>query len=89
MKRRTKQRIPSLSEKTNEVDLMYPPSFESERRYMCGFTYQGERYLVGGIKSGGMDKRQYRVTENGLEQLPDLTFGFNEGRCANINDEVR
>ena len=50
--------------------------------------FLGQHYLVGGVKSGGNDKRQYRVTADSLEQLPDLTFGFNEGRCANINDQV-
>ena len=27
------------------------------------------------------------MTPSAVEQLPDLTFGFNEGRCASINDE--
>ena len=63
-----------------------------ERRGMCHFTLNGEMYIVGGGYSNTSDNipyrfRNYRIGKTEIEQLSDLTFEMQSGRCINYDGE--
>ena len=69
-----------------------PDSMNEERRGMCHFTLNGEMYIVGGGYSSSSDNipyrfRNYRIGKTEIEQLSDLTFEMQSGRCINYDGE--
>jgi len=66
----------------------FEPTIQGDRFFMCSFQIQNKFYLVGGQNSN--TRRQYRISSNDplkIEQLKDLEFEFEDGRCRTYSDK--
>ena len=79
-------------ESYNEVTLQTPPSYDQSRKYMCSFSLKDRMYLVGGMenKDEAWDQRfaSYRVHDKWIEELTDLPFPFEDGRCLTLQNPL-
>ena len=78
----------SIKLKTNDY-------FEVSRHYMCSYMLKNVIYLIGGGGDGGGNKtekdlfrrRNFKLQNHKIEQLPNLPFHMTSGQCVNFNND--